>query len=183
MKHTLGLICALCLAASPAFASSHSKHAKKTITDQAFVKEAAIGGMTQVQLGNLAKEKASSNDVKQFGERMAADHAKAGDELKQLAEQQQIALPTDLDAKHKATVDRLSKLSGAAFDQAYMKEMVSDHKHNVSVFKKESTAAKDADVKSFASRTLPTLEDHRKLAENTATKVGVPATAKSKKGL
>ena len=114
---------------------------------------------------------------------MAADHAKAGDELKQLAEQKKIALPTDLDAKHKATVDRLSKLSGATFDQAYMKEMVSDHKHNVSVFKKESTAAKDADVKSFASRTLPTLEDHRKLAENTATKVGVPTTAKSKKGL
>jgi putative membrane protein len=147
------------------------------------VKEAAIGGMAQIQLGNLARDKASSNDVKQFGERMAADHARAGDELKQLAQQKKITLPTDLDAQHKATVDRLSKLSGAEFDKAYMKEVLSGHKHDVSVFKKESTAAKDADVKSFASRTLPTLQDHRKLAENTATKIGLPPSAKSRKGL
>jgi putative membrane protein len=181
---------AVAISAAPALAANHSKHAKKAVSDQAFMKEAAIGGMEEVELGNLAKQKASSNDVKQFGDRMVTDHGKANDELKRVAQQKSIQLPTALDAKHKATVDRLSKLSGDAFDKAYMKEMLSDHKHDVSVFKKESTSAKDTEVKQFASSTLPTLEDHLKLAEDTASKVGVSATAgtsghtskKSKKG-
>jgi putative membrane protein len=181
-------LAALAISAAPALAASN-KHAKKTVSDQTFMKEAAIGGMEEVELGNLAKQKASSNDVKQFGERMATDHGKADEDLKKIAQQKSIQLPTALDAKHKATVDRLSKLSGDAFDKAYMKEMLSDHKHDVAAFKKESTSAKDADVKQFASNTLPTLEDHLKLAQDTASKVGVSATAatsghtkKSKKG-
>src|SRR5262249_48933234 len=106
-----------------------------------------------------------------------SDHSKANDQLKQVAQQKNVQLPTALDAKHKATVDRLSKLSGDAFDKAYMKEMLSDHKKDVAAFKKESTAGHDADVKQFASSTLPTLEDHLKLAQDTASKVGVSATA------
>ncbi len=193
MKNIVAVaVAALAISAAPAMAAGASKHAKsaKKTSDQAFIKEAAIGGMEEVELGNLAKQKASSNDVKQFGDRMVTDHGKANDELKQVAHQKNIELPASLDAKHKATVDRLSKLSGDAFDKAYMKEMLSDHRHDVSAFKRESSSAKDSDVKQFASKTLPTLEDHLKLAENTASKVGVSATAgtsghaskKSKKG-
>jgi len=139
--------------------------------DMAFVKEAAVGGMAEVELGTLAKEKASSADVKQFGDRMATDHGKANDELKQWAQQKSVTLPTDLDAKHKATKDRLSKLSGDAFDKAYMHEMVTDHVKDVAAFKRESTAAKDADLKAWAGKTLPTLQDHLKMARETDAKV------------
>ena len=117
--------------------------------DQAFVKEAAVGGMAEVELGNLAKQNAASADVKQFGDRMVTDHGKANDELKQWASQKNVTLPTELDAKHKATRDRLAKLNGAAFDKAYMQDMVTDHKQDVAKFRKESTSAHDADLKAW----------------------------------
>jgi putative membrane protein len=139
--------------------------------DRAFVKEAAIGGLAEVEFGNLAKEKASNADVKQFGERMVTDHGKANDELKQWAQQKNVTLPTELDAKHKATHDRLSKLSGDTFDKAYMREMVSDHEKDVAAFKKESSAAHDPDLKAWVTKTLPTLEDHLKMAHETYKKV------------
>jgi len=147
--------------------------------DHNFVNEAAIGGMAEVELGNLAKEKASNSDVKSFGERMATDHGKANDELKSWAEQKNVTLPTELDAKHKALRDRLAKLSGEAFDKAYMREMVADHNHDVAAFKRESTSAKDPDLKAWAGKTLPTLEEHQKLAKETNAKVaGMAGTPK-----
>ncbi len=159
----------------PSTAKPHTSatHAEGTINaaDQAFVKEAAIVGMAEVEFGNLAKDKASSADVKQFGERMVTDHGKANDELKQWAQQKNVTLPTELDAKHKATLDRLSKLSGDTFDKAYMRDMVSDHEKDVAAFKKQSASAHDPDLKAWVSKTLPTLEDHLKMAHETYKKV------------
>ena len=149
--------------------------------DRAFVKEAAIGGMAEVDFGNLAKEKASNADVKQFGDRMVTDHGKANDELKQWAQQKNVTLPTELDAKHKATHDRLSKLSGDTFDKAYMREMVSDHQKDVAAFKKQASAAHDSDLKAWASKTLPTLEEHLKMAQDTYKKVSGTAGTTGKK--
>jgi putative membrane protein len=147
--------------------------------DHNFVQEAAIGGLAEVELGNLAKEKASNADVKSFGDRMATDHGKANDELKSWAQQKNVPLPTELDAKHKATRDRLAKLSGEAFDKAYMREMVADHTRDVAAFKRSSTSAKDPDLKAWAGKTLPTLEDHMKMAKETNAKVaGTAAPAK-----
>jgi putative membrane protein len=134
--------------------------------DQKFVMKAAQGGMAEVQLGELAKEKGSSDAVKQFGQRMVDDHSKANDQLKQLAANKGLDLPSSLDAKDEATKTRLSKLSGDAFDRAYMKDMVADHTKDVSEFRRESQSAKDPDVKNFASQTLPTLEDHLKSAKS-----------------
>jgi putative membrane protein len=88
--------------------------------------------------------------VKTFGKRMADDHGKANDELKSLAQSKNITLPTDLDAKDKALRDRLSKLSGDAFDRAYMQAMVSDHRKDVNEFRMESRSGKDAEVKAWA---------------------------------
>jgi putative membrane protein len=138
--------------------------------DQSFVKKAAAGGMAEVELGKLATEKASNDDVKKFGQRMVDDHSKANDQLKQLASQKGITVPSDLEAKDKALKDRLSKLSGAEFDRAYMKNMVRDHNKDVAEFRKESKSAKDNDLKNFASQTLPTLEDHLKQAKSIAPK-------------
>jgi putative membrane protein len=168
--------------ASPTKKSADQKPAGTSGTlapaDHNFANEAAVGSMAEVELGNLAKEKASSADVKSFGDRMVTDHSKANDELKSWAQQKNVTLPSELDAKHKATVDRLAKLSGDAFDKAYMKEMVADHNHDVAAFKRESTAAKDPDLKAWAGKTLPTLEDHMKLAKETNAKVAGTAPAK-----
>jgi putative membrane protein len=140
--------------------------------DETFVTKAAQGGMAEVELGKLATEKASTDAVKQFGQRMVDDHSKANDELKTLAQSKNITLPTDIGAKHKAVHDRLMKLSGAAFDQAYMKAMVSDHVEDVNEFKTESKSGKDAAVKAWAAKTLPTLEEHLKMARDTNGAVG-----------
>jgi putative membrane protein len=148
--------------------------------DKAFVMKAAQGGMAEVELGRLAADKASSPDVKQFGQRMVDDHGKANDELKSLASGKNITLPTELDAKHKATEQRLSKLSGAAFDKAYMADMVADHNTDVAEFAREAKTAHDADLKSWAAKTLPTLQEHQRMAKDVAGKVrGTAAGAKS----
>lgn len=139
--------------------------------DKRFVKAAAQGGMAEVELGRLAVEKAASDDVKKFGQRMIDDHSRANDQLKQVAAQQGITLPTTLDAKDEATKERLSKLSGDQFDKAYMRDMVRDHKKDIADFKSESSTGRDSVVKNFASDTLPTLESHLKEAETIEPKV------------
>ena len=136
--------------------------------DQKFAREAAQGGMAEVELGKLAVQNASSDDVKRFGQRMIDDHTKANDQLKQVAQQEGIQLPTGLSSKDEMTKERLSKLSGAAFDKAYMNDMVNDHVKDVADFQKESTSGKDPAVKSFASQTLPTLQSHLQEAKRIA---------------
>jgi putative membrane protein len=169
MKQLIGiLIVAGALGAGSASAQS---------ADQPFAREAAIGGMAEVELGTLAKQKASNADVKQFADRMATDHGKANEELKQWAQQKKVTLPAEIDAKHKATRDRLAKLSGDAFDKAYMRDMVMDHQHDVAAFKREAASGKDPDLKAWAAKTLPTLQDHLKMAQDTAAKVGASNTA------
>ena len=153
----------------------------KADSSQQFVKEAAIGGMAEVELGRLAADKASSDQVKKFGQRMVDDHGRANDELKTLAQNKNIDLPPSLDAKHKATMDRLSKLSGDAFDRAYMSEMVKDHRKDVNEFRNEAKSGKDPDVKAWAAKTLPTLEEHLKLAQDANKAVGTSGTLPKKK--
>jgi putative membrane protein len=139
--------------------------------DKKFVREAAQGGMAEVELGQLALQNASSEDVKKFGQRMVDDHSKANDKLKEVASKEGITLAQRLDAKDEATKTRLSKLSGDQFDKAYMKDMVKDHKKDVAAFQNESSTGRDSDVKNFASETLPTLQDHLKEAETIEPKV------------
>jgi putative membrane protein len=150
---------------------SGSQTGKMSMSDKKFAKEAAQGGVAEVELGQLAAQKASSDDVKKFGQRMVDDHSKANDKLKQLASSKGINLPTDPDASQKATKNRLSKLSGEQFDKAYMREMLKDHKKDVAAFESESNKGQDPDLKSFATETLPTLRDHLKDAQSIAPKV------------
>jgi len=158
-------------AAQKGEANTKSNSANRMGTDNPFVTKAANGGMAEVKLGTLATQKAANPDVKAFGQQMVDDHGKANDELKQLASSKGITLPTDIDAKEQAKYDRLSKLSGAEFDRAYMKEMVSDHHTDVAEFRRESQRGSDPDVKAWAAKTLPTLEHHLQMAESTDAKV------------
>ena len=169
------------VAAQNTSAAPHKKTtAAKAVSDNTFVTKAAEGGMAEVELGKLAVEKASNDQVKQFGQRMVDDHSKANDELKTIAQQKNITLPTGISAKDKAERDRLARLSGAAFDHAYMSAMLTDHKKDVNEFRVESTSGKDADIKAFAAKTLPTLEEHLKLAQDANKAVGTSGTMKSK---
>jgi putative membrane protein len=165
--------------------SGQSKEASGTTAgaDSMFAKEAAIGGMAEVEMGQLAATKAQSPDVKQFGQRMVDDHGKANSELKSLASQKKWTLPYELDQKHKATRDKLEKMSGAQFDHAYMAEMVADHNKDVASFSRESKTGKDAELKAWAAKTLPTLQEHQKMAKEVSSKVGGAAkTSAAPKG-
>jgi putative membrane protein len=152
--------------------------------DTTFAKKAAQGGMAEVKMGQLAQQKGTAESVKKFGARMVEDHSKAGDELKQAASQSNITLPTDMSAKDKATYDMLSKLSGAAFDRAYARDMVRDHEEDVADFSKEANGGHNPAVKDFATQTLPTLQDHLKEAKEMRQNVapGNPASTKNGAG-
>jgi putative membrane protein len=149
-----------------------AKTAAAPAADETFVMEAAQGGMAEVELGRLAVQKASDPRVKEFGQRMVTDHSKANDNLKSLAQDKKITIPADLDAKHRATRDRLAKLSGTAFDHAYVQEMIGDHQKDVADFRKESESGLDPAVKAFAAKTLPTLEEHLKMVEDISQSAG-----------
>ena len=147
--------------------------------DHHFVMDVAMDGMAEVELGQLAQQKADSSEVKDFAKRMVDDHGKANDELKSIASSKNITWPTTIDAKHKAEHARLEKLSGAAFDRAYMQAMVSGHQNAVKAFRTESTSGKDADIKAFAAKTLPTIEEHLKEAQSANKAVATSGSAKS----
>lgn len=161
----------------PPSSEHHAAKESSMTSDHTFVKKAAEGGLAEVQLGQLASEKAASPEVKQFGQRMVTDHTQANDQLKQIAQQQGIELPTKLNAKDAATKARLEKLSGKAFDRAYMSDMVKDHTKDVAEFQREAKAGKNPAVKNFAAETTPKLEDHLKEAKNIAPKVGAESTS------
>jgi putative membrane protein len=172
-RTTVALLAAMALALPVGVSAQQSAPAKPSESkmdtkgglaagERKFVMDAARGNMAEVELGKLASEKASNDAVKQFGKRVADDHGKAQSELQDLAQKKGITLPTDLAAKDKKLRDRLAKLSGAEFDRTFVNEMVKDHRKDVGDFKREAGRAKDADIKAWADKTLPTLEDHLK---------------------
>jgi putative membrane protein len=121
--------------------------------------------MIEVQLGEPAEQKAASLAVKQFGATMVKDHGSANKELQQLAQQHGVKLPIALDRDHQQTYDKLSRLSGSQFDREYMSYMVKDHKEDIALFEKQARKSDAADVKAFAEKTLPTLQEHLKMAQ------------------
>jgi putative membrane protein len=128
--------------------------------DSKFSVEAASGGMAEVQLGELAQQKAASQKVKDFGKMMVRDHSKANDELKAIAMKKNITLPPAPGEDHMDHIKKLSEKSGKEFDKDYVDMMVDDHKTDIDKFEKCSKDAKDADLKAFAAKTLPVLKEH-----------------------
>ena len=139
--------------------------------DVQFAKEAAQSGMLEVKLGELALKKAKSEDVKMLGQHMVTDHTKANKELMALASKKAIKLPTTLSSEGQMSYDALSKKMGSDFDKAYAMQMVKDHEKVVAKFKMESGSGEDSDLKSWATKTLPTLEHHLMMSQETDNKV------------
>lgn len=128
--------------------------------DGNFVVDAANGGMTEVAASQLAQSSATDERVKGFANMMVQDHTKAGDQLKKLAAAKSLTLPATISDKNQKAIDDLGKKTGKDFDKAYIKMMLDDHKKTVDMFKKEANDAKDSDLKTWATSTLPTLQMH-----------------------
>ena len=129
-------------------------------TDEDFIKNATLGGMSEVELGKLAASKAANAEVKKFGQMMVTDHSKANADLKALAAKKNIQVASETDSSHKSTLTDLQGKSGAEFDKDYVADMVDDHEKDVKEFKDKAENAKDPDIKAFAAKTLPTLQKH-----------------------
>jgi putative membrane protein len=174
MKHYTVL--SLLLAVAATFAIPAWEAAAQT-SDREFVREAASGGRLEVELGNLAIQRAASTAVRDFAQRLVTDHSAANTELAALAGQKGISLPQSLIPKHAAMRDRLSGLSGPDFDRTYMQQMVSDHNEDIAAFQREAQSGSDPDIKAWAARTLPTLQQHLALAQRVNNQVaGIPGT-------
>lgn len=144
--------------------------------DKAFAISAAQGGIAEVKMGRLAAEKASAPDVKAFGQQMVDDHTKANDQLASVVKQEYMILPSDLTAKDEAMYNRLAKLSGVAFDKAYVADMLKDHDADVKEFQKEVRRGKDPNIKNFAEQTLPVLQEHLEKIKSIHSKLGSGAS-------
>ena len=134
--------------------------------DTEFAVAAADGGMLEVQLAQLALTKASSPRVKEFAQSMVDEHSKANEELKTLAQEKNITLPSTISEEKQKDYDKLAEKSGAEFDKAYSDFMVKDHKDDIDQFKKAAEKCEDADIKSWAAAKLPVLENHLSMAES-----------------
>jgi putative membrane protein len=139
--------------------------------DYKFACEAAKGGMMEVKAGELAKTKSADPNLKQFGEKMVADHSKAGDELKEIAARKGATLPTELDTDQQRFINKLQNLTGKDFDKAYADEMVDDHKKDLKEFQKAAEKTEDADLKNFAAKTVTVIAQHLEHAQHMSANV------------
>jgi len=149
--------------------------AAATSPDSSFYKNAAEGGLAEVQLGKLAQEKSSNASIKDFGAMMVSDHSAADDKLQAIATAKDLKLPTSPGIGQMATKTKLEVLSGDTFDKSYIKDMIKDHQEDIALFKKEAASGQDPDAKAYAAATLPTLEKHLKKIESIAAAAGVNA--------
>jgi len=151
--------------------------------DRAFVEKAAISDQFEVQAGRLAAEKGQKDEIKTLGRNMAADHGKTTDALTALAKTKSVALPAGLDADHKRKLDELRGLSGAAFDTAYVQGQLEAHRTAVALFDDQIKQGQDNDLKQFAQKTLPTLQQHLNHVQTLLPAVGAAVTNEGTHGM
>jgi len=141
--------------------------------DKSFFKNAAEGGIAEVDAGNLAGQKGNSQAVKDFGAMMVKDHSAANDKLKSIAAAENVELPTKPSMSQMAAKAKLDVLSGDTFDKAYIKNQVKAHERTVALFRKEISSGSDSQAKAFATETLPVIRGHLKKIRQIAADAGV----------
>ena len=139
--------------------------------DRKFLLTAAQASMAEVQLSELALKQGSTTEVKAFAQHMVDDHSQMNEKVKKLASDKNVSLPDQVSAEQRKTAEKLSALSGEAFDHEYLDVMLKDHKKVVGMFHKEAKAAKDTDLKALVKEATPTLEDHLKMAKESHQKL------------
>jgi putative membrane protein len=155
----------------PPVGQGDAEHRAAGDADADFMKKAANDGQAEIELADVALKQGHSADVKTFATKIKADHMAAATELKRLASTKHVALPSKLMADEAVTKERLTKLSGSAFDRAYAGEMVTDHQKAVELFTTASQSS-DSEVKAFATKTLPVLQAHLQHAQELRQSVG-----------
>lgn len=128
--------------------------------DSEFAVKAADGGMMEVMMGELAQKNSTMQELKDYGSMLVTDHTKANDELKALAAKKNINLPGAMSEDHQKKYDDMAKKTGADFDKDFIDMMIDDHQHDIDLFKDEADHGNDAEIKTFAANTLPTLQKH-----------------------
>jgi putative membrane protein len=149
------------LAAALAFGTSGFAQEQAS---QKFLKQAIEGNLAEVQMGELAQKNGTSDGVRSFGQMLQKDHSAANQKATAAASKLGISPPTAPNSQQKAKYERMSKLSGAKFDQEFIKDMVADHKKDVKEY--EAEAKKKDAAGSYASETLPTLRKHLETAQS-----------------
>ncbi len=146
--------------------ASDAGSAKLTAADKKFVMKAASGGMAEVQAAQIAQQKSQDPKIKEFAAKMITDHTANNSQLATLAGQKGLTVPTALDDKDQAEIDKLNKLNEPKFDKMYLKGQVKDHNSMLSLLQKEAKSGKDADLKSFAEQTIPVVQSHIDMAKS-----------------
>jgi putative membrane protein len=146
-------------------ASNDSKTASR---DTMFMRHAAADSLAEIAMARIALGKSSTTQVKQLAQRIIDDHTSANDRLMTLAERKQVTLPTEPMPMAKQEAARLDAMNGPAFDQAYARNMVKDHRKAIKMFGIESKEAGDSGLRQFASTTLPVLKTHLQMATQLA---------------
>ena len=147
-----------------------------SMQDKKFAKAAMAGGMAEVQLGQLAVQKGNSEDVKKFGQRMVDDHTKLNDQMKPIAESIGVQPPTELTKKDQALMTRLQGLSGDAFDKAYIKAMLKDHKEDNKDFQMEASSGQNQQEKDAAMQGDQIIKEHLQMAMDMAKAHNIPTS-------
>ena len=150
--------------------------------DIIFMQQAAIGGSAEVQIGKLAQQRAQSEAVKSYAERMVKDNETANDKLAPLLRSNKVEAPKDLDPEHKAARDELQKLEGSRFDVRYIEGQIKAHQKTVQLLIHEVGAGQDARVKSYAAETLPVVMRHLEMARSIHAQLTTAPDAKSTAG-
>jgi len=135
-----------------------------TQADKSFATTAAQSGLAEVQAGQLASQRATSPQVKQYGQKLVTDHSQANDQLQQIAQQDNLTLPTQPSAFEHAQGQRLTGLSGSEFDKAFVTGEVRDHEQAIALFQREAQSGRDPALKDFAQKSLPMLRQHLQMA-------------------
>jgi putative membrane protein len=133
--------------------------------DKIFVKKAMQGSIAEVQLGELTLQKSTNDQVKQFARKMIDDHTKLNEQMRPVAQQLGVEIPTEVSKKDKSLMSKMQALSGTAYDQAYIKEMVKDHKQDLSDFHME---ALNGHVKDAATQGSKIISEHLQMAQQLA---------------
>ena len=157
---TFAAFATVALASSPALAQGTSE--KKSVDDALFAATVAEGGMAELMMAEMGNKKATHPELKKFSEHMVESHSKLNAQLKDLATKQGIALPTTLNAGHQFCYQSLSGLTGEDFDHAYAEAQMIGHLATIAAFKAESEQGQNSEMKAWASKTLPHLEEHLK---------------------
>jgi putative membrane protein len=156
--------------------STQSSNATVSSVDRSFIRSAEEGNLAEIASAKIAEHKATDPAVKDFADRMVTDHTQASQELKALAKSTGVSLPAEPTA-NKANENEWQKLSGTKLNDAYLRDQLADHKQAISVFQNEMEHGQNEAVRDYAERTLPTLEDHIRIAEDIAGKMGMSGRA------